>query len=250
MPLPNRKLGKLAPRYDRRTVHFGDYAPANLNPPMTADWTVAVKDWGMLGNDTVGDCTCAAAGHDIDAWIASVVTDAAMMPDGPILAAYKAISGWNGVPDDPSDTGACLLDVLNYWRQTGIAGHTIGAYIAVRPSNTLHVKAAIAFLEGLYIGLQLPDAWLSANPGDTWDIGDGVAPNPANGHCVTVLGYDQNCLLVVSWGAVYKLTWAAFMACCDEAYALVSEDELDAGNENAAGLNLVQLDADLNLVAY
>ena len=35
-------------------------------------------------------------------------------------------------PGDPStDRGAYALDVLNYWRQSGIAGHRIAAYAAV-----------------------------------------------------------------------------------------------------------------------
>ena len=85
--------------------------------------------WGMLGNDTVGDCTCAAAGHaDQIAETYGAKKKPDVTPEA-VLAAYSAITGYD--PSDPnSDTGANMLDVLRYWQKTGIAGEKITAYVA------------------------------------------------------------------------------------------------------------------------
>ena len=46
--------------------------------------------------------------------------------------------------------------MLNYWRQTGIAGHKIQAFMALEPSNHTHVMDAVWMFGGCYIGLALP----------------------------------------------------------------------------------------------
>jgi len=46
--------------------------------------------------------------------------------------------------------------VLNYWRQSGIAAHKIGAYAALEPSNHTHIMDSVYIFEGCYIGLSLP----------------------------------------------------------------------------------------------
>ena len=44
------------------------------------------------------------------------------------------------MPD--TDRGAVELDVLRYWRKTGIGGTKIDAFMALEPKNHLHVQAA------------------------------------------------------------------------------------------------------------
>jgi hypothetical protein len=240
-----RKLGKLPARYDCRSLHFGDYSQKIAPPPVACDWTSSVDSWGLMLNDEIGDCPFAAAGHEIMAWTANA-GKLFVPPDSAILSAYEAVTGYDGTPGDATDTGACLLDVLNYWRKEGIAGHQIGAFAAVRPSKIVHVQQAVAFLEGLYIGLQLPDEWLHAPQGQAWDVAE---PNPNNGHCVTVLGYDPGGVSVVTWGYIQRITWTGLMAACDEAWAIVSDDMLNQSGTSAAGLNVVQMNADLKAVS-
>src|SRR5437588_3886705 len=66
--LANMKLGKHAPRHDRRTLLLANYLTPNVLPtlPDQEDWGGKVTVWGMMKNDTIGDCTCAAAGHLIE----------------------------------------------------------------------------------------------------------------------------------------------------------------------------------------
>ena len=78
-----------------------------------------------------------------------------VIPDSAILAAYSAVSGY--VPGDPStDVGAACLDVLNYWRSTGIGGDQIAAYASVKPLDFAHVKLATYWFGSVYIGFQVP----------------------------------------------------------------------------------------------
>jgi hypothetical protein len=251
----NMKLGKASPRHDPRTLQFANYLrPAELPPPpASVDYGKAVtRPWGMMHNDTVGDCTCAAAGHLIMEWNANVERNVTPSDDD-VIAAYAAITGY-----DPStgsgDNGAVETDVLNYWRKTGIAGHQIMAYAALEPSNTQHVRDAVDLFGGCYIGLALP---VSAQQQDVWSVppggtsGDG-APGSWGGHAVPVVAYDNHGLTVITWGATKAMTWEFWSAYCDEAYAVLSEDFLSAGTNGAPtapnGFDLTALEADLKAV--
>jgi hypothetical protein len=221
------KLGKQAPRRDPRTLKFAEYLGADVPAPLTCDWSQHVgKPWGMMANDNVGDCTCAAAGHMIETWTANC--GSGVVPaDADVLSAYEAVSGYN--PSDPgTDQGAVELDVLSFWRKTGIGGHSIVAYTSVRPSVQQHVRAACYLFGGLYIGLQLP---LSANGqvGGLWDVpsqglnGDGQ-PGSWGGHAVSIVAVDDDGLTCVTWGALQRMTWAFWSAYTDEAYGVLSQD--------------------------
>src|SRR5579872_3337219 len=143
-------LGKQPRRDDPRTLKLARYLLPSLPAVQSAcdlSGKVAVP-WGMYRNDSLGDCTCAAAGHMVMLW--SAIAGKPVVPaETDILAAYNAVNG--GV-----DQGAVELDVLNLWRKTGIGGDTLLAFAEVDPANGDHVRQAFCLFEGLYIGLQLP----------------------------------------------------------------------------------------------
>src|SRR5689334_8985486 len=65
------KLGRHGVRHDPRTLKFGRYLRPGPPPPKVAvDWSSRVSEWGMMMNDQLRDCTCAAAGHLIEVWTA------------------------------------------------------------------------------------------------------------------------------------------------------------------------------------
>src|ERR1035438_8289552 len=67
-----RKLGRKAIKTDTRTLMLGDYlTPALPPPPAAADWTKGQTSWGMMMNDTLGDCTIAGVGHAVQVWTAN-----------------------------------------------------------------------------------------------------------------------------------------------------------------------------------
>src|SRR5580704_7817183 len=150
------KLGKQVARHDPRTLLLAAYlTPALPTAPASFDLTSKVQAWGMMDNDQIGDCTCAAAGHLIMEWTANAKKKGSTPTDTQIVAAYSAITGYNPATG-ANDNGAVEIDVLNFWRQSGIAGHKIGAYMALEPANHNHIMDSVYIFGGCYIGLQLP----------------------------------------------------------------------------------------------
>jgi hypothetical protein len=245
------KLGKSAARHDPRTLLLASYITAQLPPPpASVDLTAKVQTWGMMQNDQIGDCTCAAAGHLIMEWTANAGKKMVTPTDKQIVAAYSAITGYNPATG-ANDNGAVEIDVLNYWRQTGIAGHKIGAYVALEPSNHSHIMDSVYIFEGCYIGLQLPiSAQDQVKNHQTWSvppggaIGDGK-PGSWGGHAVPVVAYDSRGVTVVTWGALQTMTWSFWETYCEEAYAILSKDYLNGKKSSPEGFSLAQLQADL-----
>ena len=229
------KLGKGAARHDPRALLLASYVSTTLPaPPASYDLTPKVKAWGMMENDQIGDCTCAAAGHLIMEWTANAGKKMVTPSDKQIVAAYSAITGYNPTTG-ANDNGAVEVDVLNYWRQSGIAGHKIGAYVALEPANHNHIMDSVYIFEGCYIGMQLPiSAQAQVQNHQTWSVppggttGDGK-PGSWGGHAVPVVAYDTRGVTVVTWGALQTMTWSFWEAYCDEAYAILSKDYLPSG---------------------
>jgi hypothetical protein len=250
----NMKLGKHTPRHDPRTLQFANYLrPAELpTPPSNVDYATAVTQaWGMMDNDSIGDCTCAAAGHLIMEWNANAGRSVTPS-DHDIVAAYAEITGYDPATG-ANDNGAVETDVLNHWRQSGIAGHKIMAYVALEPQNLEHVRDAVDLFLGCYIGLALP---VSAQQQDVWSVppggahGDG-APGSWGGHAVPVVAYDTHGLTVITWGQPKVMTWQFWTVYCDEGYAVLSEDFLTAGPSGPVapnGFDLQALEKDLEAV--
>ena len=59
-------------------------------------------------------------------WTANAAQKLLTPSDQQIVSAGSAITGYN-TATGANDNGAVEIDVLNYWRQTGIAEHKIGA---------------------------------------------------------------------------------------------------------------------------
>ena len=242
------RLGKLRARHDPRTLRFADYVDTNVlpAPPPSCDWTRAVSaGWGMMLNDKIGDCTCAAAGHLVQDWTANSRHAEVTIADGDIEQAYEAVSGFNPATGQ-NDDGAVETDVLNYWRRTGIGGHNIAAYVALEPGNHAHVRDAINLFGGCYIGLDLP---IAAQAQLTWTVPPGGttgtgAPGSWGGHAVALVAYNTRRVTCVSWGDLKQMTWGFLGAYCDEAYAVLSTEFLEA-DRSPQGFDLAQLQADL-----
>ena len=245
------KLGKQAARLDARTLQFSNYlkAAAPPAPPKVEDWTKKVKEWPMMLNNTLGDCTCACAGHMIEEWTTYAHAPGFIPADQQILQVYEAVGGYK--PGDPStDKGAVILDVLNYWRQTGIAGHPITAYVSLEPKNHEDVKDAVYLFGNCYLGVQLP---LSAQNQKVWSVPPGGptgqgAPGSWGGHAIPIVQYDSRGVTVITWGEPLRATWSFLDAYCDEAYAVLSADWIAANDQAPSNFDLAQLQADLGQI--
>lgn len=243
------KCGKKTARHDKRALMLTNYLQPHLPlaPPAQA-WDVGVDSWPMYLNDQIGDCTCAAAGHMIQAWTTSGQHHDVKISESDVKNAYKAVGGYvEG--DETTDNGAIELDVLKYWRKTGIGGHKIGAFVSVNPKNDALVKDAIWLTGGLYIGLSLPE---SAQSQKVWDVPPGGAhdhgaPGSWGGHAVNIVAYSPRGLTAITWGAPQFMTWNFMHTYCDEAYAILSQDFL-SHDKAPNGFDSKQLLADLALL--
>src|SRR6266516_3811713 len=126
-PIAAGKLGKLPVRTDVRTLLFAKYVDRTALPvpPATLDLTPHVPEWPMYANDQLGDCTCAAAGHMIEAWTAAARGHATEITQDAVVNAFEHVKI---VDPATGEEGAVELDVLKYWRAKGIGRHRIGAF--------------------------------------------------------------------------------------------------------------------------
>jgi hypothetical protein len=273
------KLGKKAVRHDPRTLKLARYTAALADPPTECNLTGKITDLGMMLNDALGDCTCASIGHMVQAWTAEDGAQV-IIADADIEKAYEAFCGYR--PGDPStDQGGIELDVLNGWRQVGVAGHQITAYAALqvqpaqsaqpapesfwkklkglfgkkapRPRAMLPVldrqlKQGVYYFGGVYIGVELP---LTAQGQATWDVvsldGDGERGS-WGGHAIPIVGYDSEYFYVITWGAIVKVTPAFLAEYMSEAYVCFSNDIVGADGKSPQGLETAVLLTDLSEV--
>ena len=257
MPDPVYKLGKLPKAVDDRNLLLASYlTPAAPTPPPAVDYASAVTDWGMLGNDRVGDCALAGQAHADMLWTANAEHRALAITTAQVLRAYSAITGYDphddGPGGNPTDRGTVLLDALKYWRTQGIDRQTISAFVEVDTTSVADAKLAIDLFGCLYVGVELPAAVLPEAPGELppWTVvPDGSrrhAPDPHNGHCVIYAAYDESGPTVVTWGTTVKASWGFHAAYCDELYAMLSPAW---PRHDPPGIDVATLTADLALVA-
>lgn len=241
------KLGKAPVRIDVRTLALAKYVDrAKLPaPPALFDATTHVQGWPMYGNDELGDCTCAAAGHMIEAWTGATRGTATVVKERSVVSMFEHVKI---VDPATGDEGAVELDVLSYWRRHGLASHKIGAFAKVPTLDHGLVRTAAYLFGGLYIGLSLPK---TAQKQKVWDwtgsLKGPAKPGSWGGHAVNVVRYNPGGLTCVTWGSLKELTWSFWDRYCDEAYCIISSDFLNRGR-SPNGLDLKALRADLALV--
>ena len=220
------KLGKHAPKWHPKTLFYHNYHVAVPPPPSVSYYykRLHTNAWDMLGNDVVGDCTFADAGHQI--MLNNSYTGRGPNPTlADILKGYSVVSGYDPTTGQ-NDNGCAITDVMNYRSIFGIGGDKIAAWVQIDPTNLEHVRQAIHVLGGVQIGVQLPNSAMDQfNAGKDWTVvqNDGGI---AGGHDIFGCGYLGNWIAIVSWGRALlaSLPWLAKY--CDEMYATVSTDWL------------------------
>ena len=117
------------------------------------------------------------------------------------------------------------------------------------------VQQAVDMFGTVYLGLALPD-FVVPSEGDwltiPWTLPPqskgNTSPNPNNGHCVPIVGYDVENLYIVTWGVLKAMNYAFYNTYVDEAFAVLSPDWIEKTGEAPPGLNLSQLLADIKQV--
>jgi hypothetical protein len=224
------KLGKQTAHHDSRVPMLSKYTAALPVPPATVNYDSKITNLGMMLNNTLGDCTCAAVGHCIQQWTAEAQKKEVIVPDPVILKLYEIVGHYD--PNNPkSDRGAVEINVLNYWLANPVDGNKLSAFCALEPQNLQEVKDAVYIFGNCYIGLQMP---LSAQQQTVWTVPPGGptgqgAPGSWGGHAVPIVAYDGRGLTCITWGQLIRMTWQFWNTYCDEAYGLLSPDWIAAG---------------------
>ena len=203
----------------------------------------------MFLNDQLGDCVPAAMAHMIEQWSFYATGVQAGITNQQVLGAYEVLGGY--IPGDPTtDNGVVMLSALQWWKNTGFAGHKILAYMSVDWTNLTEVFQAIQLFGNVFYGLALP---ISAQSGEGWTVGLGGPENGGfntavggwGGHCVPVVAASPETLTCITWGQRLKMSHNFFADYAEEAYVVLSPDWFSKLGTSPTGLDLNQLTADL-----
>jgi hypothetical protein len=257
--MPTRKLGRLHRSYDPRIPHMSALTAGKTlePPPPLANWTSKLpKNLGMMLNDTLGDCTCAAVYHAFQVWSGNV-GEMVTQPDSDVEKLYVLACGYNPRAGGEGP-GGNEQSVLKYLLKTGApigpegrTQHKITAFVEVDPRNHDDVKRAIVNCGVAYIGFNVPQYIMPAppaNPPQVWDV---ESRNAAiiGGHAVVLAGYDANGARLISWGEYYTMTWGFFAKYVDEVYAIADTTWIDGKGTTPGGLTLAELEAQMTAIA-
>jgi len=244
----NKKLGKQPARIDARTLKLSKYLRAVAPPPQYANWLKPIP-LPMYANDSIGDCVEAAAGHMINLWQSWTAPKVPQPTQEQIIEAYSGATGY--IPGDPNtDNGTNMLSFLNYWRNTGVAGQKIAAYVSLEPGNLQEMMQAVYLFGAAFIGIELPIAAQAGNWLAPPNLQGNNAPGSWGGHCVPVGFYDEfkrpaNRNTVITWGEELLMADGFYQVYSDEAYAILSADWIEANQQAPNNFDLAALQADL-----
>ena len=214
----------------------------------------ALEMFGNGPDDTVrpgfegaGDCVLAGACEETH-----LVEHAAGRPRAPLggkeaIAAYSAVTGY--VLGDPStDKGTDVRSALAWRRKVGIADangkrHRIGAFLALEPGDTTHLLAALFVFGAVGIGFQFPSyAMQQFAEQKPWAYEEGGTID--GGHYVPVVARrTSSTLSTISWARDQRMTETFFAHYCDEAWAIVPTEYLEANGRSPEGFDQAQLSA-------
>ena len=256
------KLGRNPPNQSlvQRKFRLRNYAvAAPPPPPAKTNYSTAAMESisNIFGNDVEGDCTIACAAHVTGVLTGNNASGVFMPTLDQVNAMYSACEGPPGYP--AIDEGCDEFTVLQYWKNTGLAGHQIQNWLTVDATNVRECQTALWLFENLVLTVDLPDAWVNPFPsadGFTWNVeGD---PDPENGHCIACTDYDfthsnRHRFKIATWGMLGNLTPAAlakyFVPSADGGcYVVLSQESIIKGIDKAPnGLDWDQLQSDFAL---
>lgn len=179
------------------------------------DWAQGLLwDDDVLGNDVAADCGPAALVN----WLklmGLVVGSPLPLTTADAFALYTALTGWDGVPGSPSDTGVELLSLMQYAVTTGVAGTTLDGYLAVPLLDQVHLATAVDLVGPLVVGLSLP---VQCQSTDYWDYQPGMVRRSWGGHAVLLFSVSPGVYVIKTWGRTVRVTDAFLEAFGDDAY--------------------------------
>jgi hypothetical protein len=252
------RLGRLHRTYNPRIPHLSAISAGQklAPPPPSQDWTTGMpSDLGMMLNDKLGDCTCAAVYHALQVWSFNAGGSMVTQPDSDVERLYILACGYNpkvGGEGPGGNEQHVLTYLVKSGAPTGPKGQTrdkLVAFVEVDPRNTDDIKRTIVDCGVAYIGFNVPQFIVPQNghPPQVWDV-QSTDTTIVGGHAVVLAGYDAKGARVISWGQYYTMTWAFFAKYVDETYALADSTWINAKGTTPGGLTLDQLEAQMQAI--
>lgn len=197
-----------------------------------------VAHWQMLGNDQYGDCGVAGLEHGF-------MTDAAITLEKENFADAKRTIAYYLHYTNGQDAGVVLADYLNYVRGHGFYDQRVSAYAPVAVHDIPTLQTSIYMYGFAYTGIVVTrEMQMAFQAHEPWTA-ETCAGQVIGGHCVPLVGYDDQFLYLVTWGGVQKITYPAWHAISTEAWAIVTS-EFEKAHGDGRGLSITALRHDLD----
>lgn len=236
------KLGRLPSRLEvpKLSDYMTDPFP-QVDPRSTFDGTSGIKTGlGMLGNDTYGDCVFAGYVHTymLNAWLAgeqpagNVPNPAVWPTQDQVLTAYFTYGGspqptnyvWSA--QNGYDNGADMATAALWFTKNTIGPlPKLAAFASVADSGEIYEGAMQAF-GTVWTGIMVSNEMLSEYQAEQpWSS---LATDWVGGHCVPHSYRSPTLGKCVTWGQEQEFTWPNWRVVREEAFVLLTEEQLKA----------------------
>ena len=195
-------------------LKFGAYFKGAELPPVPAIFPSPslfqlLPNWGMLSNDTVGDCVWAGAAHETMLLSAMVKQKVPFFTSRGVLADYSAVTGYK-TTDPSTDQGTDIVAAAAYRQKTGIADafgnrYKIGIYTGLPAGDLDKLARAIFTFGAVGIAVNLPSsADDQFNMHEPFHLVSG--DKPSGGHYIAAVGRNsKGNFLGVTWGGLQAM---------------------------------------------
>lgn len=234
-------LGRLPGQIPAGLRDLTHYAAGPLPKPPASVAVPAVADWGILGNQTYGDCGPAGLEHGFEAAASDTREQETFPSEQQCIDYYFGFTGGQ-------DSGVVLSQYLAYVQRNGYYGHKVSAYAPVAVHDVPTLMFCVDAYDFAYCGISVTQAMEDAfDAGQPWTAATLEGP-VLGGHCVPAVGYTDEFLTVVTWGKTQQVAWPAWHGMAEEAWCVLT-GEIDSAGTDGHGLNLAALQADLGKLA-
>lgn len=234
-------LGRLPSQFPGTLCDLTYYAAGPLPKAPATVKVPAVKEWGMLANDVVGDCGVASLEH---VFMADAIITDRKETDATAAQAKDFYFTYTG----GQDSGVVLSQYLSYVRTHGYFGRSVNAFAPVSIRDIPTLQTAVNMFGAAYTGITVTAAMqqaFSTHQPWTTTTAEGQI---LGGHAVPIVGYDDAFLYAVTWGGVQAITYSAWSRISSEAWCVITGEFVEAKGD-WRGFNLAALNEDLDRLA-
>lgn len=214
------------------------------NPNATVDNSCGVTEFGMLGNDTYGDCGPAGDVHTcmITSW-QNKEQPIGNINDTNVWPTAQQVVNTYMTYDGNQDNGVMLGAWLLYRMKTAIGPlDPIGGFAQIDDFGEMY-EGALATFGAVYTGILVSSEMMNEySNGEPWTS---TSTDWIGAHCDTHIYRSPNYGKAITWGTEQLFTWENWRATREEAYAIFTPAQMNAPGGVWKNINVSKLKADL-----